>query len=621
MPEIRNRLAPTGPPPVPLPIPPTRCPLGDDWGALIQQVKDASDIADVISGYVSLRPVGPVFKGLCPFHDDHRPSFDVDPRRQRYRCWSCQKHGDVFTFIQEHDRVDFREALELLARRAGITLKKIGVSPQKAERALMLDVVRWAAEQFQRCLLDSPLAESARRYLGERRLAGEIVRRFGLGFAPPNGDWLVQLASRAGLSLDLLEQVGLVAHRQDGMGHYDRFRDRLQFPIRDARGQTVGFGGRILPSSPMAQRDGVPKYYNSAETPLFNKSEQLYGIDQARQAGAKAGYLAVVEGYTDVLMAHQLGVCQVVATMGTALNAKHVQQLRRFVPRVVLVFDADEGGDTGVDRALEIFSSQEVDLKIATLPSGLDPCDLLVQQGAEPFVAALENAVDALEFKLNQVWPAGKELSLDERRAGMDAILRIVAAAADAAGQTGAVQRELMISRIAKRLALKEETIWTRLRELQRTRRPVVARGREEEPAAPRSGPAAAEERELLTVLLADPGLVSVAKRDIDAAEVMHPGLRRLLEGLYSLDAEGQSPTLDLLRAQIDEPRMIALALDWQEAGRANGDRTGWLQKIVEEFRRRRQVAPRNEELKNRLHGASDHATALDLLRRLQSPN
>src|SRR5262249_2625188 len=355
------------------------CSLADDRVALIKQVKEANDIVDVVGTYVALRPAGPTFKGLCPFHDDHRPSFDVDPRRQRYRCWSCGKFGDVITFIQEHDRVDFREALELLAKRAGILLEKRADSPQTRNRALMLEVVKWSAEQFHRCLLDSPQGEAARQYLGERRLTGETVRRFGLGFAPLSGQWLVQLAQHAGMSLDLLEQVGLIARRQEG-GYYDRFRDRMMFPIRDARGQPVGFGGRILPSSPLSARG--PKYYNSSETLLFSKSEQLYGLDLARQTAASAGYLAVVEGYTDVLMAHQFGIPQVVATMGTALNTRHVQHLRRYAPRVVLVFDADAGGATGVERALEIFVSQKGGLAICTLPEGLDPLDRLLPTGA-----------------------------------------------------------------------------------------------------------------------------------------------------------------------------------------------------------------------------------------------
>ena len=248
----------------------------------------------------------------------------------------------------------------------------------------MLDVMRWAQTQFQECLLDAPQADAARLYLGERRLAGETVRRFGLGFAPALGEWLVGKAANAGMPADLLETLGLIGKRNEGRGYYDRFRDRVMFPIRDIRGQTVGFGGRILPTSSQLQRENPPpKYYNSAETPLFAKSDQLYGIDLARDPATKIGYLAIVEGYTDVMMAHQHGVNHVVATMGTALNARHIKKIRNLVQRVVLVFDADAGGEGGVDRALEVFVSQDLDLRVATLPEGLDPCDLFVAQGPE----------------------------------------------------------------------------------------------------------------------------------------------------------------------------------------------------------------------------------------------
>src|SRR5262249_55258208 len=354
----------------------------------------------VISSYLAVRPAGSSrFVALCPFHDDTRPSLQIDPAWNNFRCWACGKHGDVFTFVQEFEKVTFREALELLALRAGITLDPSERPRGVDNRAELLDVMRWATRQVHECLLDSPLAEEARRYLGERGLSGDTVRRWGLGFAPGPGNWLLRLAEESRVSLELLEKVGLIA-RREGSGWYDRFRDRVQFPIRDVRGQTVGFGGRVLPGAALAAKG--PKYYNSADTPLFAKSEQVYGLDQARGPAEKAGYLAIVEGYTDVLMAHQLGVAQVVATMGTALNERHVRQLRRFVPRVVLVFDADAGGDTGVDRALELFASYDLELAVAQLPAGLDPCDLLVRDGADPFRRALESAADALEFKLKQ---------------------------------------------------------------------------------------------------------------------------------------------------------------------------------------------------------------------------
>jgi len=368
-----------------------RWPLADDR---VKHVKQANDIVDVVGGYLALRPVGKTFMGLCPFHDDTRPSFDVNRERQRYRCWSCGKYGDVISFVQEHERVSFLEALELLARRAGIVLEQADNPAQGQGRALMLDVMRWAAKQFQDCFLDSDNADAnaARAYAAERGLLGETVHRWGVGYAPPSGNWLIEQAERDRVPFDVLEKVGLISPRKQGPGYYGRFRDRLQFPIRDVLGKVVAFGGRILPSTALASPG--PKYYNSCDTPLFSKSEHLYGLDQARQPAEKAGYLAVVEGYTDVLMAHQMGVSQVAATMGTALNARHVQQIRRFVPRVVLVFDADAGGDKGVDRALELFASHDMELAIATLPSGLDPCDLLLQEGPDAFRRVLEAASD-----------------------------------------------------------------------------------------------------------------------------------------------------------------------------------------------------------------------------------
>ncbi len=593
----------------------------------VKQVREANDIVAVIGGYLDLRPAGGArFKGLCPFHDDHNPSLIVDQQWQNYKCWSCNKGGDVFTFVQEHERVSFVEALELLARRAGISLEKRGNSLQEQGRAAMLEVIRWAAQEFHQCLLDSPLAEEARRYVGSRGLTGETVRRYGLGYAPRSGDWLVQRAEAAGKSLETLEKVGLIAPRSERPGYYDRFRDRVQFPIRDAQGRTVGFGGRILPTSPLSSRG--PKYYNSTTTPLFNKSEHLYGIDQARQPAGEAGYLAIVEGYTDALMAHQMGIGQVVATMGTALNAQHVQQAKRFARRVVLVFDADEGGNTGVDRALEIFAGHDVDLAIATLPEGLDPCDLLVQQGADAFRRVLESAVDALEFKLNQVLPKGGASGVEDKRRAVDAVLGIIALAPPLPGQAGAVKAQLMVNRIAQRLGLKEETVWARLRELREQRAGSVSDGNAPVAYASGSSPSGATglrsakaaplECELLQVLLAEPALVDQAAAMVRPDEIAHPGLRKLLDGLYGLLTAGEPPTLDLLRPRLDSVPLAAKALELQTTGRMHSDRQTWLKQILARFQERR-LRPVTQELQTQLNAARDPAAELELLRQLQN--
>jgi DNA primase len=588
-------------------------PVKADWAALTQQIKAANDIVAVVGTYVALRPTGQTYKGICPFHNDTRPSFDVDPRRQRYRCWACNKAGDVINFIQEFERVSFIEARELLARRAGISLENLAGKPQGPSRASMLDVMRWAADEFQKCLLESPLAEAGRIYLGERRLTGETVHRFGLGFAPGAGSWLVRQAAAAKMSVELLEMVGLIAKRSEDRSYYDRFRDRVMFPIRDPQGRTVGFGGRILPTSPAADRS--PKYYNSSETPLFSKSEQLYGIDLARQAATKAGYLAVVEGYTDVLMAHQYGISQVVATMGTALNTRHVAQLRRLVPRVVLVFDADAGGDTGVDRAIEVFVTNDLDLRVAALPEGLDPCDLLVAQGPEPFSAALEQAIPVFEYKLQRVWAGEKQNGLEGQRRAVDQLLSLLAAAPE----ERSVKLELMVNRIGHRLNLKEETLWMRFRELRAARRATAEKARPAEPLAAspehatsqaaRSAPAASFEIQLLEVLLANPNLVATARAEVTPEEVEHPGLRLLLECLYRLEAEGVQPDLDHLQGRLDNERLMDTARRFQDRGLEILDGAADLRGVVQRFIERR-ITRLKHSLRERLEAQDTQAAA-----------
>jgi DNA primase len=590
--------------------------LAEDRVALTRQVKEASDIVAVVGSYLALQSAGKIFKALCPFHNDTRPSLQVDPHYQNYRCWACDKKGDVFTFVMEMEKVDFREAREILARRAGISLE--GEPGPNLARLKLLDAMRWAEEAYRQCLIDLPLGEHARVYLGERRIDGPTVRDFGLGFAPLSGEWLVQRARQDRQTWETLLEVGLLSERKEGKGFYDRFQDRVMFPIRDVRGQTVGFGGRILPASPYATR--FPKYYNSSDTPLFTKSELLYGLDRARHAGAAEGYLAVVEGYTDVLMAHQHGVTQVVATMGTALNARHVYQLRRYAPRVVLVFDADAGGASGVDRALEIFVSQDVELSIALLPEGLDPCDLLIAQGADAFKLALKNAADALDFKINQLLGRDDCRGINGTKRLVDAVLGILALAPEMPGKAGQIKRELILTRLAHRLGLRLETVWARfgeLRENKRESRPTTPATPTAEPPASASGPAPALERQLLELLLADPALVPQAAREVQPDELTHPGLRKLLGGLYQLRASGEPPELDALRAIIANPALIGWAMDHREVGRTIQDRGQWLRKVLDGFRDRREAHGKGL-LKDQLTAASDHDAALELLRQLQ---
>jgi DNA primase len=545
---------------------------------LTKQIKAACDIVTVVGGYLTLTPAGRAFKALCPFHNDSRPSLDVDPRLQRYRCWSCQAHGDVFSFVQHMEKVGFREARQILATRAGIKLDETQ-SPQDQARIRLLGAMRWAQDAYQRCLLDEPAAEPARRYLGSRKLSGKTVRDFGLGFAPLGGNWLRQRAADDKVSSDVLVEVGLLLERHEKRGYFDRFQDRVMFPIRDVQGRPIGFGGRIMPESPLLAR--APKYYNSTETPLFSKSDVLYGLDLARHAGAALGYLAVVEGYTDVMMAHQCGVAQVVATMGTAVNARHLAQLRRYVPKVVLVYDADAGGVTGVDRALELFVSQDVELAIATLPDGLDPCDLLVRPGGiETFQRVLASAVDALDFVFVRLLGHEGTPGVEATRAVLDRILRVMARSDGVWGHKGAyptslrVKQELIITRLASRLSLKLETVWARLAEIRLSVRkereqppqPLIQTSaarttRPTEPPATRASAAVTAQLNLVELLLAHPTFVVQAITAVSPKDFTHPDARRVLEELYTIHSAGQNADMEILRDRLaDRPDLFEAA-------------------------------------------------------------
>ena len=586
----------------------------------VKMVKEASDIVDVVGSYISLRPAGQQkFKGLCPFHDDHRPSFDVDPKRGRYRCWSCGKYGDVITFVQEYEKVEFAEALEILAKRAGINLEKKENLVQNRLRGSMLDSVRWASDQYHQCLQESPLAAEARSYLSSRGLEDEIIRQFGLGFAPRRGDWLLELAHNDGVDVGMLEQVGLIGRKTDKPGLYDRFRDRIMFPIRNVLGNTVGFGGRIMPSSPFV--DKAPKYYNSSDSPLFSKSEQLYGIDQARNSIGKAGYLAVVEGYTDVMMAHQMGVGNIVATMGTAINARHLRQLRRWTSKVVLVFDADAGGEQGVDRALELFVTNDMDLAIATLPEGLDPCDMLLNDGPEAFQEVLKGAVDALEFKLTSILAeiSRDGASVETKRKATDSILSVLARIPVESSPSSQLKMQLMLGRIGKRLGLSDETLKNRVNELRpKTESRKVDTNIINTTEESRRAKPVPEEKELVEVLLANPDLVFRAKQDLSIDDLNHPGLRQIVSILFDLLDEKRTPDLDAVRARMGDSPIGSRLLDLADQGRRNPEPVTWYGNILERFNERK-VKPVVRVLQDQLHAANDHETAMELLRKLQS--
>ena len=389
-----------------------------------EQVLEAIDIVDVIGERVSLKRKGREYVGLCPFHDDHRPSMAVSPQKQIFKCWSCGVGGDVFKFVQLSQRVEFTEALRMLAERAGISTRDTERQANQPSREPIRQALKWAAAHFQRNLQQTPAGKAALDYAHRRGMTDETIARFGLGLAADAWDDLLQQANRARVPGEALQQAGLIASNDQGRT-YDRFRNRLIFPINDALGRVVAFGGRTLGDDPA-------KYLNSPETPLFNKSRILYGLDVARQDIGRERQAIIVEGYTDAVLLSQAGVRNVVATLGTALTDSHVKLLRPLADVLLMCFDSDEAGMRAADRAVETALRHRITVKVVIMPDGQDPADFVIGQGSDALKSLLQSAIDALEFHwkrtvaaFSQCWRPGTQ-----RRVGAVSAVRC-------AGQSG----------------------------------------------------------------------------------------------------------------------------------------------------------------------------------------
>lgn len=365
----------------------------------VDEVKARTNIADIIGDHVSLKSAGVgSLKGLCPFHDERSPSFNVRPGVGYYHCFGCGESGDVYTFLQRMDHVSFTEAVERLAGRIGFELhyEDGGQAPDHGNRARLLAANQAAAEFFI-AQLGSPEAEIGRRFLGERGFDAEAARRFGVGFAPKSWDALTNHLKSKGYSVEELSAAGLVS--QGDRGVYDRFRGRLVWPIRDVTGQTVGFGARRL-----LDDDKGPKYLNTPETAVYHKSQVLYGLDLAKRDISKSHRVVVVEGYTDVMACHLAGVTTAIATCGTAFGVDHIKVLRRVlgdssgVGEVVFTFDGDAAGQQAAMRAFAEEQRFAAQTFVAVAPDGLDPCDLRLARGDGAVRTLVDTKVPMFEF-------------------------------------------------------------------------------------------------------------------------------------------------------------------------------------------------------------------------------
>jgi DNA primase len=533
-----------------------------------RQILQATDVVDVVSGYVRLTRAGKDLRGLCPFHKENTPSFYVVPAKQIFKCFGCGAGGDVIKFVQLRENVNFVEARRILAERAGIRLDATAPrSTDAPDRADLARVNQWAARWFTRQFAAGTAGRAAREYALKRGLTPQTIEKYALGYAPEGWSGLLDAAATQRIDRKLLLAAGLAKAKTGGEGFYDAFRNRLMFPIRDAMDRIVGFGGRALGDDPA-------KYLNTPQTALFDKGRTLYGIELAKSEIPRRGRAVIVEGYMDCLMAHQCGFTETVATLGTALTEAHVDMLRRYTDAVVLVFDSDDAGRRAADRVLPLVVAQRLNVRIAHVPEGKDPSDYLSSGGSEGFDRLLKFGVEALEFKWRALQARYQNAAAGpDRMRAVDEFLGLIAQAAQV-GAIDPIQRGLVVNQVASLLGIEREEIHQRLKGSPRGGG-LSSRTDETAPAgfvlpaiADASGAAT---RELLEVLMNEPGYYPSVSAHFDPRR-LPPPMRQVGECVVRLAEEVGEYTLAEILSCIEDVETSRCAIALQEAGEKKGD-------------------------------------------------
>lgn len=551
---------------------------------VIQRVKERSDIVEIISGYVSLRKAGKNYVGLCPFHTEKTPSFSVSPDRQMYHCFGCGVGGDVFSFIETQEGLSFPEAVKRLAERAGVELPAgVGAAEQKQsinDRRALLSVNADAAEYFRRELA-GPGGSAARAYLEKRGLSESVIEDFGLGYSRRERDGLLRHLKQKEYAPAVIEKAGLIIKRSEGGGYYDRFRGRIMFPIHDISGNIIAFGGRVMD-------DSLPKYMNSPETPLYSKSNILYGLDRAKDEARRLGYFLVVEGYLDAIACHQYGARNAVATLGTALTEGHLRLLRRFAQKIVMVFDPDPAGIRATLRSLDLFAGSGMKVNVLSLPGGDDPDAFLKKHGYEAFAARLRDSARLMDFALGHIAAEMPSGTIEEKVEAARKMLELVSRL-----QSG-IERDHYLKKAADILDIDEGLLRQEMSGLGRTGAGPKERGGREGASGSRPHLRPRAEEILIHLMLKDPNAAIGIKAQISPEEFTDPILRRAAERIFSaLESGRRLDEAALAREEGGELAQIISRLVVMEAEYADPEKTckDCVARIKEQWRARKMKA------------------------------
>ncbi len=552
--------------------------------SFLQELTERSDIVDVVGSYVRLsKKSGSNLFGLCPFHSEKTPSFSVSADRQIYHCFGCGKGGGVINFIMEIENLTFPEAVEFLAKRAGMAIPEQEDGRESKKRRRMLDLNRDAARYFY-SNLSTPQGKAALEYMERRRISPSTAKRFGLGYAPDSWDGLIRAMTQKGYSEFELKDAGLVRSGKNG-GHYDTFRNRLMFPVIDAKGDFIGFSGRIL-------GDGEPKYMNSPETIVFNKSRNLFGLNLAKKS--KNGYIILSEGNIDVVMMHQAGFDSAVASLGTSLTPEQARLISRYTNEVIIAYDNDEAGKKAARRAITLLEKLDLRVRVLSLSGAKDPDEYIKSKGVEAFRNLLEKSENHIDYRLQSVVDK-YDLSVDEEK------VAFVKEAADTVAQLpGSVERQVYSMRIASLVGMPKELVSD---EVERRRKKALASARKqsdreqsrpEKMAQPREKEfryedprSAAAEEGVCRLLFLDPGLCK-GKKMPPPEDFSSPALAKIYAVLLEKQKNGDIISIASMSAALppQEVSLLAELLQKPEALR-NGDKA--LSDYIERIRQQKE--------------------------------
>ncbi|MFQ5876713.1 MAG: DNA primase [Acidobacteriota bacterium] len=508
-----------------------------DRGDAVEAVRASASLHEIVAEFVALKRSGSRYRGLCPFHTEKTPSFYVDADKQLFYCFGCGAGGDVFKFLMLHEKLEFPEALRLLAARCGIPLPSFGPR-QSSERREVLEVNRLALGYF-RDGLRGPAGETARRYLAKRGISGQTLEAFRIGYAPAG--W-TGLKARLARSLQLRAEergvlAGVLARHPETGRTYDRFRDRIIFPILNLSEEAVGFGARVI-------EEGEPKYLNSPETAAFSKGDNLYGLLQAREGIRREGHVILVEGYMDVVTLHQAGIVEAVATLGTGFTAGHVRLLKRFTDRVMVSFDPDAAGKAAARRSIQVLLENGFEVEVVSLPPGRDPDLYVRERGAEQYRARLREAKPYIEYLARE---AASRIDLGSSRGKVDALNEVLPFLARL---DNPVRRAGQVEMLACVLGIEDRLILQELKEAVHERRRRIDPGAVDYAARPVSE---VESRLVRALMDSDTARESVLA-ELQDGDVEMCRVAEIVKGIRRLVEEGRDLTYPALGADISDP-------------------------------------------------------------------